>query len=211
MLQLNYTLWFSARPKPTADDWYGGKLDGLVWRVTLNTDGSVLMYDSIHPCGCYHSVHVPVDSPLHATVFALDQSDSPEPILFFSSPLRSKQTSQDGNVQLTLASGTHYLVQVSRRNLQPSVATYSYDLANYDQLRSLPVFTAKGGYRSWFDSDGLIAESERRERYFLWPLGVENAGAMRQQGNHAIAFVGKRHFDEASLEMLLNLPGSSIR
>ena len=56
-----------------------------------------------------------------------------------------------------------------------------------------------------FDADGLIASSARRERFFLWPLGVENTGAMRQQGNHAIAFAGKRHFDEASVETLLDL------
>lgn len=207
LLQLNYTLWFSERPKPTEDDWYGGKLDGLVWRVTLNTDGSVLMYDSIHPCGCYHTVHVPVDSPLHRTVFALDQSESPEPIMFFSNTLQSLDASQDVNLQLYLESGTHYLVKVGRSNSLASVTTYEYKLADYDSLRSLPVSNGDGDYRSWFDNNGLIAESARRERYFLWPLGVESAGAMRQQGNHAIAFVGKRHFDEASVEKLLNLPG----
>ena len=206
LLQLNYTLWFSERPKPSKDDWYGGKLDGLVWRVTLNTDGSVLMYDSIHPCGCYHTVHVPVASPLHGTVLALDQSDSPEPVMFFSNPLQSTEGLQDGKLQLSLESGTHYLVKVDRSNSPPSTTTYGYELADYDTLRSLPVFTRDGDYRSWFDGNGLIAESARRERYFLWPLGVESAGAMRQQGNHAIAFVGKRHFDEASIETLLNLP-----
>jgi hypothetical protein len=30
-------------------------------------------------------------------------------------------------------------------------------------------------------------------------MGVRDAGAMRQYGRHATAFVGRRHFDEARL------------
>ena len=31
-----------------------GRLDGVVWRVTLAPDGEPLVYDTMHPCGCYH-------------------------------------------------------------------------------------------------------------------------------------------------------------
>ena len=37
------------------------------------------------------------------------------------------------------------------------------------------------------------------ERFFFWPTGVRSAGAMRQWGRHATAFVGRRHFDDADL------------
>lgn len=195
LLQLNYVVWFSERPKPEPDDWYGGKLDGLIWRVTLNTDGSVLMYDSIHPCGCFHTVHLPMASPLRQRIANLQQ-DALEPVLFFDNTLPANI-----RPQLELEAGTHYLVQVSAASEQ--AIRSEYQLRDYDRLRSLP---AGDGFRNWFDSDGLIASSARRERYFLWPLGVDSAGAMRQQGHHAIAFVGKRHFDEASLESLLQLP-----
>ncbi|MEE2729851.1 MAG: hypothetical protein VYA55_03465 [Pseudomonadota bacterium] len=201
LLQLNYTLWFSERPKPTTDDWYGGKLDGLVWRVTLQPDGKVLMYDSIHPCGCYHSVHVPADSPLAATVDGLDQSYSLEPILFFVSQLPANEPA----LELTLEAGTHYLTRVSHWNGQPQEQISLYQLVDYEELRSLPVPGDGAHYRSWFDPHGRIDASARRERFFLWPLGVESAGAMRQQGHQAVAFVGKRHFDEPRLEQLLNL------
>ena len=30
-------------------------------------------------------------------------------------------------------------------------------------------------------------------------MGIPNAGAMRQWGHHATAFVGRRHFDDARL------------
>lgn len=195
LLQLNYTAWFSERPKPSPQDWYGGKLDGLVWRVTLQNNGQILFYDSIHPCGCYHSVHIPTKSPLHDLVNSNQGEDILEPILYFSTSVDSSQP----HPMLTLTADEHYLVNLSSRNIS---GKHPYTLNDYDELRSLPFAE---GYKSWFDHDGIIASSERFERYFLWPLGVPSAGAMRQQGNHAIAFIGKRHFDEASVEALLNL------
>jgi hypothetical protein len=56
-----------------------------------------------------------------------------------------------------------------------------------------------GGHRSAFESDGLIPSTRRPERFLLWPLGVSSPGAMRQWGTHAIAFIGKRHFDDPDL------------
>ena len=53
--------------------------------------------------------------------------------------------------------------------------------------------------RSLFGPDGLVDESARAERFVLWPLGIPSAGAMREAGHHAIAFVGKRHFDDPDL------------
>lgn len=52
--QLVYLIWFAARSAESWPDIYAGALDGLVWRVTLDDRGRALVYDSIHPCGCYH-------------------------------------------------------------------------------------------------------------------------------------------------------------
>ena len=46
---------------------------------------------------------------------------------------------------------------------------------------------------------GLVAGTERGERWLFWPMGVPEPGAMRQWGTHAIAFVGRRHFDDPNL------------
>lgn len=35
-------------------DLLAGRFDGIQWRVTLDHYGRPLIYDSIHPCGCYH-------------------------------------------------------------------------------------------------------------------------------------------------------------
>ncbi len=66
----------------------------------------------------------------------------------------------------------------------------------YDILRSLPT---ADGYHSLFGRYGLIAGTERPERFLLWPMGIRSPGAMRQWGRHATAFVGRRHFDDAFL------------
>jgi hypothetical protein len=47
-----------------------------------------------------------------------------------------------------------------------------------------------------FNLYGIAPGSERLERFILWPTGVLSPGAMRQWGRHAVAFVGKRHFDD---------------
>ena len=57
----------------------------------------------------------------------------------------------------------------------------------------------EGGTRSAFGPDGIVAGSERLESLFFWPMGIANAGAMRQWGRHATAFLGRRHFDDADL------------
>ena len=66
-----------------------------------------------------------------------------------------------------------------------------------EQLRSLPM--PNGAKRSLFGEDGIIDASERAERFLLWPYGVASPGAMRQWGTHAIAFTGRRHFDDPFL------------
>jgi hypothetical protein len=64
-------------------------------------------------------------------------------------------------------------------------------------LRSMPL--PGGGRRSLYAQDAIVPGTERAERYILWPMGIASAGAMRQWGNHATAFVGRRHFDDPFL------------
>jgi hypothetical protein len=64
-------------------------------------------------------------------------------------------------------------------------------------LRALPL--PEGGTRSLYGADGLVAGTQRSERFLFWPMGIASAGAMRQWGHHATAFVGRRHFDDADL------------
>ncbi|MCC1495647.1 hypothetical protein J1C54_02310 [Alcanivorax sp. 1008] len=185
LLQLNYQFWFSRRPAAGLLNLYGGELDSLIWRVTLKPDGNVLYYDSIHGCGCYHKVFT-VARGLYP-----DNSLS-DPPLFYPHPVANAGKER---ISLLLEADTHYLVRVSAYSAEGEQQYYQQHNANV--LRALP--DRRGGYGSLFDQRGLVAASKRRERFLLWPLGIPSAGAMRQPGQHATAFIGRRHFDDPTL------------
>jgi hypothetical protein len=187
LTQLNYIIWYPARPKVNALDIYGGHLDGLNYRVTLDRNGQPLLYDSVHNCGCYYAAY---PTP-HLT--ARERIDYGEPPLILKAP---RETHEAQLMTVAMESRTHFVM-----HFYPSVAgdaggaeTAQYSLAPYERLRSLA--DKRGGHRSMFDPDSLAPDSKRLERWLFWPTGVLSPGAMRQWGRHAVAFVGKRHFDD---------------
>jgi len=185
--QLVYTIWFSERPAQGRFDVLAGELDGLTWRVTLAPDGEPLVYDSIHPCGCYH---------MFFPTARARPTAAPEPNEEWVFAPQSLPRVRSGERPLVrIASGTHAIEGVALVRGRGGAARYAF--RSYDELRALP--RPEGGTRSAFGSDGLIAGSERLERFYFWPMGIDSAGAMRQWGRHATAFVGRRHFDDADL------------
>ncbi len=187
LLQLVYSMWLPARPKTSGPDLLGGHLDAVVWRVTLAPDGTPLVYDSIHSCGCYHQFFPTARAEL------LPQPDTLDETAFVPQHLPAVAPGQ--RIALRLEAGTHYL----QRILLPAPDADGRTTAwlDDDAPRSLPL--AGGGRRSAFRPDGIVPGSERGERWLFWPMGVREPGAMRQWGRHATAFVGRRHFDEARL------------
>jgi len=196
LLQLVYTLWFPERPKNGTFDLLGGRLDGLVWRVTLAPDGEPLVYDSIHPCGCYHQFF---PTP---RAHARPAPDSLEEWAFV--PAQLPRIAEGDRPVVSIDSGTHYIRQVTVMHGIDSIVRYTF--RPYDELRSM--MRLDGGVRSAFGPDGLVPGTERGERFLFWPMGIASAGAMRQWGRHATAFVGRRHFDDADLiERRFNIDG----
>ncbi len=186
LLQLNYLIWFAARPKIGAFDLLGGPLDGVLWRVTLDRTGQPLLYDSIHACGCYHLLFP--GPGLHLR---------PETAQWAEPPLVPQPAPIAGDRQrpvVRLSSDSHYVQRVYAD--RPGAVT-ALGQRNYAALYAVPV--ENDGRRSLFGPNGLVAGSERAERWLLWPTGVPSPGAMRERGRHAIAFVGRRHFDDADL------------
>lgn len=186
LVQLVYMAWMPARPKDGAFDLLGGRLDGIVWRVTLAPDGEPVLFDSIHPCGCFHMFFpTPRVEPL----------PKPERYVEWAfSPAALPAIPEGSRLIVSARTRTHYL-----RNVWPTGAAQGteYAFADYDALRTLPL--PEGGSRSAFGPDGLVPGTERGERYLFWPMGIASAGAMRQWGTHATAFLGRRHFDDADL------------
>ncbi|MEH6627975.1 MAG: hypothetical protein V7739_16145 [Motiliproteus sp.] len=190
LLQLNYMVWFPERVAESRFDPYSGELDGLIWRVTLTTEGKVLAYDSIHPCGCYHKVFPVADAIVVSPQVEINRVYQEQPqILHRELPLQ-----EAGPVQIHLYSGSHYVVGLKVH--KPSSDDKTLNLLSSQELHSLP---GNSGNQSLYSSRGLVPQSQRTEQYFLWPMGVPSAGAMRQWGHHAISFTGNRHFDDPFL------------
>ena len=185
LTQLNYIIWFPSRPKVNSFDIYGGDLDGVNYRVTLDTTGEPLLYETIHNCGCYYGAY-----PTRR-LKARESIDYAEPPLIFKAP---ELTPSKELVTVAMESQTHYVQHLYplARQSHPQMVVYS--LADYCELRSLPY--SKDNRRSMFGSDSLARGSDRLERFILWPTGVVSPGAMRQWGRHAVAFVGERQFDD---------------
>ena len=188
LLQLVYVAWLPERPREGRSDLLAGQLDGLTWRVTLAPDGEPVLFDSIHPCGCYH---------MFFPTPRLQPKPSPQPgIEWAFVPATLPAITEAQRLIVEVQTRTHYLRNVRPGELPAGTAT-TYEFAEYDGLRSLPL--PQGGSRSVFGPDGLIAGSERGERFLFWPMGIASPGAMRQAGTQATAFVGRRHFDDADL------------
>ena len=185
--QLVYSVWFPSRPLESPGDLLGGFLDSLVWRVTLDSDGAPLVYDTMHSCGCYHQF-IPT-----AAVGVRPQPETLDETLFAPQSL-GRVRATDG-ILLRVASRTHYLQRVI---VNPTAGgeLRRYAFSPDDALRSLP---ARDARRSAFGADGIVQGSERGERVYFWPMGIREPGAMRQWGRHATAFVGTRHFDDPDL------------
>jgi hypothetical protein len=187
LLQFVYTIWFPERPPREPGDILAGTLDGLTWRVTLAPDGEPLVYDTIHPCGCYHMFF---PTPRARARPAPDDIEE-----WAFSPQQLPRVRAGERPVLRIASGTHYIERISFVQGIDSVARY--ELRDYAELRSLQ--RLEGGSRGAFGPDGLIPGTERPERHLLWAMGIRSAGAMRQWGRQATAFMGRRHFDDADL------------
>ena len=185
LTQLNYVIWFPSRPKEGFLDLYGGLLDGVNYRVTLDKHGDPLLYESVHNCGCYYAAY-PTDRLKVRRKIAYS-----EPPLILKAPER---TPSGPVMALAMDSRTHYVQHLYTlpRATPPTAVTYM--LVPYGRLLQLP--GAEGGRRSMFSGDAIAPGSERLERWILWPSGVLSPGAMRQWGRHAVAFVGERHFDD---------------
>ena len=186
LTQLVYTIWFPERPFSSDTDLLAGKLDGLVFRVTLGIDGAPLVYDTMHPCGCYH---------MFFPTARVKPLPAPEPgVEWAFAPLRLAAIAPAQRLAVRIASRTHYVVDVRPDTGASAIA---YQFADDNDLRALP--DADHGTRSAFGPGGIVPGTGRGERFLFWPMGIDNPGAMREWGSHATAFIGRRHFDDADL------------
>ncbi|MCG7200706.1 hypothetical protein MD273_13305 [Marinobacter pelagius] len=195
-IQLNYSVWFAERRPDQRLDLFAGQFDGLTWRVHVSSSGTVLGYDKMHQCGCWYQF-------FPASGF----SAQPElPVI--QEPFNIGQTLRpEQQSTLWLESNTHYLLGVLPTKMRKSAEPLN--VLPYAELRALA--RPDGQYHSPFNSQGLMPESRRPERFLFWPMGIPSPGAMRIHGTHAIAFIGQRHFDDPRILDELGLVSDSLR
>ena len=198
--QLVYTIWFNERPMQEAGDLLGGRLDGLVWRVTLNEKGEPLLFDSIQPSGRFAMFFPtarmrPKPPPENEPLIEWAYSPIAQPIEQWVGPVPAL-----AGLSLRISSQTHQLVGVGLPGAkwgEPVARNAPYRMISADRLRALPL--PGRGSRSIFGPDGVVPHTERFARYFFWPMGIASPGSMRQWGRQPTAFIGRRHFDDADL------------
>jgi hypothetical protein len=185
LTQLNFIIWFPSRPKDGRFDIYAGLLDGLNYRVTLDTDGKPILFETMHNCGCYYKAY-----PTHRLQVRETMAYAEPPLIFSAPGLNASQAS----MVVAMAHRTHYVNRLYPLLRKLRTETVAYSLSGYGDLKRLPY--PDGTRKSMFNRYGIVPGSQRLERYFLWPTGVLSPGAMRQWGKHAVAFIGRRHFDD---------------
>lgn len=185
LTQLNYIIWFPSRPKEGPLDIYGGFLDGLIYRVTLDKNGEAILYETVHNCGCYYKAYPT------ARLKVREKIKYAEPPLILKAP---EIVPANDVMTVAMESRTHYVQHLYSGPRSNETEMPIYFFVNYNKLRSLPYF--EEGRRSMFGQDSIVPGSQRLERFILWPTGILSPGAMRQWGRHAVAFVGNRYFDD---------------
>jgi hypothetical protein len=197
LTQLNYVIWFPSRPKRSVTDLYGGLLDGLNYRVTLDASGEPILFETVHNCGCYYKAY-PTEGLQRREWIEYAE----EPLILQAPKLSDPST----RVVVAMESGAHFVRHVYSNDIPPRPEDTVYEVKDYAELKSL--LTPNGKRQSLFNRYGLVAGTERLERFVFWPTGVHSPGAMRQWGKHAVAFVGKRHFDDPFYLEAMFLMGS---
>jgi hypothetical protein len=206
--QLVYSIWFPERSALDGGDWEAGRLDGLIWRVTLDPRGEPLIYDALHPSGCCHQFFptsrlMPKAAPPTHEIGEWAFQPLGVPIDRWIGARREPGPVSEpvvASLALRVATHGHQLVGIGgplRTWGEPQGLNPGYRLVPGEQLRSLP--RPGGSSRSIYDPDGLVVGSERFLRFVLWPAGIDSVGTLRHHGRQPTAFIGRRHFDDADL------------
>jgi len=190
VLQLNYLVWFSERPADGWPDLLAGQHDAVIFRIHLSLKNRIIAYDSVHLCGCWYTLILEPDQPYTP------------PTGWFNEPTLIYRSQFSHAMAVYLQPDTHLLIAASPAADSTPTKVRGYDLLPFQQLLNLPLSPTttesvnSAPTRAVFDKQGYVDDSQRDERWLYWPMGVKSAGTLRRPGDHAINFIGKRHFDD---------------
>lgn len=176
LIQVNYFLLFRTPDALPGD----APIDGLLWRVTLDSELRPIAYDSARASGREHfwfairsdvPRRVPAQGP--APFFPQQTLAPAEPSLILD---------RTGGIRGVTAADT-------------SIPAQRYQLARYEDLYRMPV--PGGGTRNLFDRDGHIAGTRTPAPEWYAVSGVPQPGTLRHFMRLPVSYLGEQHFDDA--------------
>lgn len=187
LAQINYLFWFKgsdSRPR----------LDGFVWRVTLDSAAQPLVYESMHTSGRDHRWY-----PVQALEVRARNGEAK------GIPVVAPRRAPAHRATLRMQAGTHRILRVVDAGEVGGALPQPYEIDRYDDLLALPL--PGGGTLSLFGPDGLVRGSAADGSDFA--SGIREPGALRQLGRHAITPLGRAHFDDPYLLESVFVPGTA--
>jgi hypothetical protein len=176
VVQLEYFVWFRTR---NAD------VDGLIWRVTLDEQGTPLLYASIG-AGGRDPLWFPVGK-VHSRAATTEAA----PLL--------PQAVPAGPFALRLQASSHRLVQLVTLDKAQVAKADDYVLHPYEELLALP--NGNGGSHSLFDPRGVLRGASDDH-------ACPDGDAARQWGHHPVSVGGQLYYfdDPWLIERLFVVP-----
>ncbi|GAC1619723.1 MAG: hypothetical protein NVS9B10_00720 [Nevskia sp.] len=182
--QINYLFWFKGCGK--AEGGGPAKVDGFIWRVTLDAKAQPLVYESLHLSGRDHEWFPAQPLPLKTATAAMDV-----PALIPQKDIPA------GAPVLRIQAGTHALRRLVSLNEAAHAEVREFDLRRYEDLTSLP--KPDGSKRSLFGPDGVVPGAHDADPFWTWGTGISHPGGLRQLGHHASDYTSRRQFDDPFL------------
>jgi hypothetical protein len=204
-VQLTYTAWYPAHPRMKAVDLEKAAIDSCVLRVTLDGRNAPLFYETIAACGCFHKAFVQCrveeaaarafGPPEEGKKYAVERSVK-DAIDWEVAGVVDEPPDRPARPVVFLKAGDHKVLGVgsaARLRVQPGADARPYRLTDYADLYSVAV--AGGRERApFFDTGngGKVWGAERKERFILSLVGVDDAGQPRSLDQV------KLHFDQTT-------------
>lgn len=182
LVQLVYTVWL---PDATDTAITSGALDGLVFRVTLNSTGEPVLFDAMQTSGRNH--HFVTTG--HARPRADTIAEALTPI--------SLPVAPDGH-RVRIGINTARQIDTIDFVVQ-SQGNKGYRIVSEDRLRSIAVNGVLTERRSLYSPSGLVEHASSAGSLLHLSSGIRRPGVARQWGHHATALGGRRHFDDAHM------------
>lgn len=186
VFQVNYVIWYLSRDGPDVPWFEKGNLDGLTFRVTLDSTGMPMMTDIVHNCGCYHFFVPKRDLISGMKPFATQIGNT--------TPAWLPKRYPDEQLSIWVSSGWHQVQHIGIDH--PASGSKPYVLIPYGVLESLG---KKDQRESIFDDKGIVKGSQRIEPYLLFSAGIPEIGAMRQRTRQPTRLIGREHFDNPKI------------